>query len=80
MTDAQRKANAQRRAKEIRRAHLKFRRKEIAVAAFSSFYALQSSAQTALPTSGTGISVVSRTAAGFGGACRGPDFRLYLIP
>ncbi len=38
MTDAQRKANAERRAKEIRRAHLKFRRKEIAVAAFSTFY------------------------------------------
>jgi hypothetical protein len=49
MTDAQRKANAQRRAKVIRRAHLKFRRKEIAVAAFSSFYAIQSSAQTQLP-------------------------------
>jgi len=60
MTDAQRKANAERRAKEIRRAHLKFRRKEIAVAAFSTFYAVQSSAQTSqLPS--TGVTVIKGT-------------------
>ncbi|MFN9278323.1 MAG: beta strand repeat-containing protein, partial [Betaproteobacteria bacterium] len=64
MTDAQRKANAERRAKEIRRAHLKFRRKEIAVAAFSTFYALQSSAQTTrttLPAANT-VTVLKGTA------------------
>ena len=61
MTDAQREANAKRRAREIRQAHRKFRRKEIAVAAFSSFYAMQSSAQTVtLPASGT-ATVVTRT-------------------
>jgi filamentous hemagglutinin family protein len=66
MTDAQREANAKRRAREIRQAHRRFRRKEIAVAAFSTFYAVQSSAQTTatLPTSNTGISVSTRTPGG----------------
>ena len=40
MTDAQREANAKRWTWEIRQAHRNFRRKEIAVAVFSTLYAM----------------------------------------
>jgi len=61
MTDAQREANAKRRARELRQAYRKFRRKEIAVAAFSSFYAIQSSAQTTSLPPANSVVVVKGT-------------------